>query len=208
VFTCSQSHHHTHVVTMLQSRNITITNAANKSIYNRDETVRRNIAIEMYRKRRAFYKGDDVDVDESSKLAEEQEKYRKRRVYYKSTRRIRLANTRILACGGIVVLCLCTWLSSSAVTSKLAQHFETSESSLFTVSTQFGFLVSALYSSYAKLTTRYKLHHLITYSAICASFANAFIVILPGNTLGFTLCLISRAVVGGTGAFYFSISFT
>ena len=83
---------------------------------------------------------------------------------------------------------------------------KTTQTSLFTVSTQAGFLIFALYSSYINLTGKYELHHIITCASICAALFNCVSVILPGNTFGFFMCLVSRALVGGCTALIYPTS--
>ena len=89
----------------------------------------------------------------------------------------------------------------------MAEYFRTTtQKSLFTVSTQTGFLIFALYSSYINLTGKYELHHIITCASICAALFNCVSVILPGNTFGFFMCLVSRALVGGCMALIYPTS--
>ena len=184
--------------------NRTITNIANNSVIrSSDDTKRRVQAVEMYERRRAFFRGEGDGIVERK---ESRTEYRERRAYYMKERRRKLSKISIVASGGTVVLCLCTWLSSSAVTTSIAEYFRTTQTSLFTVSTQTGFLIFALLSAYMNMTGKYELHHIITCASICAAISNAFVVILPGNTFGFYLCLLSRALVGGCMALIYPTS--
>ena len=167
-----------------------------------------------YNRRRIFYKEKAKgNVTPRHSISNEQRRYvdmadrisnRMRRIFFREMKRnpkldgyvSDTSNQTIALAACVVVLCLCSWLSGSAVSTEIVDYFDVDESSgsLPTTCTQVGFLIGASVAAICNFTAMGREHQLIACAAILSAIANALPTCLPSN--GFGLLLALRTLVG------------